>query len=166
MENLRKNGIRVIKFDAMKYSQKNSDWQHELDKIKQEAIEALNCGYDIAIDAAGEGKAQIYEKNKNRPDILNDISKIIQDTLSEIFEYISTNVKLGGAVVVGGDTVYNICKKLKVKGLKINGEVEPLIPCGIAVSGEIDGMHLVTKAGGFGSQEVLFKSIKYLGTMK
>jgi len=162
MKNLCKSGIKVVKFDAMRYSQKNSDWREEIDKIKKEVIKVLSCGYDIAIDGAGEGKVQIYERYKNHPDMLNDMSKIIQDTLFEIFEYVSANVKLGGAVVVGGDTVYNICNKLKVKGLKINGEVEPLIPCGISIGGQIDGMHLVTKAGGFGSQDVLLRSIKYL----
>ena len=162
LENLRKKGVRVLRLDMENRRRQNSGWLHEVENIKKEAVKTLLCGDDIAIDGAGEGKAQIYEAYKSSPESLRKMSRVIQDTISEIFECVSLEARIGGAVIAGGDTVFNICERLSVRGLVISGEIEPLIPCGYAAGGRIDGMPLVTKAGGFGSPDAILKSIRYL----
>jgi D-threonate/D-erythronate kinase len=86
----------------------------------------------------------------------------IQHILTEIFNYLNKEINLGGIIIVGGDTVFNICSRLHVKGFKIYGEVVPFIPCGFAIGGILDGMPVITKAGGFGTVDTILRSIKYL----
>ncbi len=155
-------GVKVLKLDITKCAKQDSGHQNEFAKIKKEALWFLSRGEDIVIDGAGAGKTQIYEEYKNDIDTMRNVSQIIQSTLSEIFDSLNHEVNLGGAVIVGGDTAFNICNRLSVRGLKIIGEVEPFVPCGKAIGGKLHEMNIITKAGGFGSDDVILKSIKHL----
>ena len=61
----------------------------------------------------------------------------------------------GGTILVGGDTALNVYEQCGAKGIRILGDVEPGIPWGRWIGGRLDGLPLVTKAGGFGSPETL-----------
>ena len=70
--------------------------------------------------------------------------------------------KFAGLFLSGGDIAVEVCRKLKVSAIEVIGEVEPGVPAGKLVGGQSQGMRVVTKAGGFGTEEVLMKSILYL----
>jgi uncharacterized protein YgbK (DUF1537 family) len=55
-----------------------------------------------------------------------------------------------------------VCAKLSVSAVRVYGEVEPGVPAGEVVGGVAQGMRVVTKAGGFGTDAALAKAISYI----
>ncbi len=70
--------------------------------------------------------------------------------------------KFGGLFLSGGDIAVAVCRCLSVAAISVLGEVEPGVPAGELLGGSFQGMRVVTKAGGFGTEEALVKSILYL----
>lgn len=62
---------------------------------------------------------------------------------------------LGATILVGGDTALKIYEQCGARGIRILGDVEPGIPWGRWIGGRLDGLPLVTKAGGFGNPDTL-----------
>ncbi|MFC1915769.1 four-carbon acid sugar kinase family protein [Chloroflexota bacterium] len=70
--------------------------------------------------------------------------------------------KFAGLFLSGGDIAVEVCRGLQVSAIQVHGEVEPGVPAGELIGGPYEGMRVVTKAGGFGTERVLVKSIAYL----
>lgn len=68
----------------------------------------------------------------------------------------------GAAILVGGDTALKVYEQCGARGIRILGDVEPGIPWGRWIGGRLDGIPLVTKAGGFGSPETLCDIARFL----
>jgi uncharacterized protein YgbK (DUF1537 family) len=65
-------------------------------------------------------------------------------------------------VSTGGDTSMQICESLKAQGIELIDEIEPGIPIGKIVGGDADGILIVTKSGGFGTDNVFIKIMEYM----
>jgi len=70
--------------------------------------------------------------------------------------------RLGGLVLTGGDLAMGVCRRLGASALSIQEEVLPGIPCSRLTDGPFKGLRLVTKAGGFGEKDALWRIIHYL----
>jgi D-threonate/D-erythronate kinase len=88
--------------------------------------------------------------------------KIIPRALGKIVIRLLAKVRLGGLVLTGGDLAMGVCQELSASALSIEEEVLPGIPCSTLTDGPFKGLHLVTKAGGFGEKEALWRIIQYL----
>ena len=71
-------------------------------------------------------------------------------------------VKLGGLVLTGGDLAMGVCERLSSSALRVEDEVLPGIPCSTLTDGPFRGLRMVTKAGGFGEKDALWRIIQYL----
>ena len=67
-----------------------------------------------------------------------------------------------GLVLTGGDTAIAVCRALGSSGLVVSREVAPGIPICALVGGPYDGAPIVTKAGGFGSEDALMVGLRTL----
>ncbi len=67
-----------------------------------------------------------------------------------------------GLVLVGGDTAMKLYQALGTAGIRIEGEVQPGVPCGSWIGGLLDGQPVVTKAGGFGQEDTLVRAVELL----
>ncbi len=65
-----------------------------------------------------------------------------------------------GLFLTGGDTAESVLRELGIGALDLLGEIEPGIPIGRTTGS--DPIHIITKAGGFGSPDVLQKSADVL----
>ena len=61
----------------------------------------------------------------------------------------------GTVLLSGGDTAQFVLHAARTCRVHLKGEVTFGIPWGTALDGDLQGCHLVTKAGGFGSRDVL-----------
>ena len=66
------------------------------------------------------------------------------------------------AILVGGDTALKVYEQCGAQGIRILGDVEPGIPWGRWIGGRMDGLPLVTKAGGFGNPDTLCDIARFL----
>jgi len=88
--------------------------------------------------------------------------QVIAATIAEVVAGILAKRKLAGLYLSGGDTAAEVCRKLSVSAILVRGEIEPGVPAAELIGGQGQGIRVVTKAGGFGTEAVLIKSISYL----
>ena len=67
-----------------------------------------------------------------------------------------------GLALTGGDISMAVCAALDCATIWLRGEVEPGIPWGRLLDGIRPGLPVVTKAGGFGTDESLVHAIRHL----
>ena len=69
---------------------------------------------------------------------------------------------VAGLFMTGGDVARAACRELGATALRALGEVQPGVPAGLLVGGPFDGLRVVTKAGGFGDDLTIVRSIHCL----
>jgi D-threonate/D-erythronate kinase len=64
-------------------------------------------------------------------------------------------------VVTGGDGARALADRWGCTGIAVHGVVREGIPFGVLVGGEVDGLPIVTKAGGFGGPDALVVAVQH-----
>ena len=82
--------------------------------------------------------------------------------LAHATAWICSRVRVLGLILTGGDTADAVCMALGMAGLEVVGEVQPGIPAANGIGGRGDGLRFVTKAGGFGDDYALVRSIDFI----
>ncbi|HEY81744.1 MAG TPA: four-carbon acid sugar kinase family protein [Dehalococcoidia bacterium] len=106
----------------------------------------------------GRGLALSSTFSQYAPELKHTIPAI----MAEIATKILASRRFAGLFLSGGDIALEVCRRLGVSAIRVHGEVEPGVPAGELIGGACQGMRVVTKAGGFGTEEALVKSISYL----
>ncbi len=70
--------------------------------------------------------------------------------------------RIGGLIATGGATARVMLNGLGAAGIELCGEVERGVPWGTVREGQADGVRLVTKSGGFGSADCLWRAWRSL----
>jgi uncharacterized protein YgbK (DUF1537 family) len=121
--------------------------------------EAKETAQDLVeVLAKGDGAILTTTFQKHLPGKETMIPGILGRAVVHLLE----NVRLGGLVLTGGDLAMGVCERLSSSALLIVEEVLPGIPCSILTDGPFKGLRMVTKAGGFGEKDALWRIIKYL----
>ena len=69
---------------------------------------------------------------------------------------------IAGLILSGGDVARATCEALGVTGIRILRELQPGIVVGEITGAVKEGMRVVTKAGGFGGDDAIVDTIRYL----
>jgi uncharacterized protein YgbK (DUF1537 family) len=147
----------VIELDTLNLIK--GEKRKELRKVIDKAIIAANEGKDVIIKSAKSRehatKTLRYGKKMGLTEI--EISEKIFSCLGEICEAIVKKGKIGGIALFGGSTAIKIIKRFGALGTKIEGEVSPGVPFCRIVGGKYNNLQVVTKAGGFGDEDIVTK---------
>jgi len=134
------------------------DREKELGKNIKTAQISLAKGYDTIL-ATPEKEYKIFsEKSNARIDFKMRINEFLAVIATEIIK----TCKLSGLVLTGGSTALKVIQNLKAKGVEIKKDLDFLTPIGALKGGSFDGLLIITKAGGFGKEDVLIKAVNYL----
>lgn len=137
-------------------------YMREYQRVLRQMMGHLSAGQSVIIDGAGESKGAILKQNHaDAAKILRD-GITIQNCLCSLAAQAVGNRLISGLFVIGGDTGMSIFRKLGAFGVRITNELEPYVPSGRLLGGKYHGLPIITKAGGFGSETVLVKSIGHL----
>lgn len=115
----------------------------------------------IILKTCKEDESEFEERLKQDPNEVTKSQKIVR-TLGAIVKQLNKLVNLKYIVTTGGDTSMQICKSLDAEGIELIDEIEPGIPIGKIVGGDADGILIVTKSGGFGTDNIFIKIIEYI----
>ncbi len=85
--------------------------------------------------------------------------EILAARLADLARRIVARGGIGKLVLSGGDIAAAVCRALAADALWLCGEVEPGVPHGVLVGGLGAGMRVVTKAGGFGDDETVWRQM-------
>ncbi len=83
------------------------------------------------------------------------VELLAQDARAWLLREAPQGLFLAGMIVTGGDTLLALLDALGARGVDLEREVAPGLPLGRIVGGPWAGTRLVSKAGGFGGEEVL-----------
>ena len=70
----------------------------------------------------------------------------------------------GAFCVSGGDTASMVLSALGADGIDVKGEVVTGVPWGLLLGGEMNGLPVVTKSGGFGAPDTLVRVAEFFHT--
>ena len=141
-------GIPILKLEVEKLDSLN---------VKPSSLRNL-LGKTNELISQGKGLAISSSFSNYVPTMTHKLPKI----MAEIAANILAINKFAGLFVSGGDIAIFVCRQLGVSAIEVHGEIEPGLPAGELIGGQYDGMRVVTKSGGFGTEEALVKSIEYL----
>jgi len=123
----------------------------------------LRAGKNVALDAAGTSKEAILSQTRGMREQLDRFSSTVQTLLRDAAAAAAAQVPLAALVLFGGDTAVAVLKQLGGQGIAIVNELEPYIPLGRLIGGAYAGLLVVTKAGGFGSEDSLLRILETRG---
>jgi uncharacterized protein YgbK (DUF1537 family) len=89
-------------------------------------------------------------------------SDAVAKCLGEVAAGAAISQPISGLILTGGSVAFSVCSALGIETIEIETELAPGIPSGRVLGGKWDGLRLVTKAGGFGEQDILPRAIEYL----
>ena len=93
---------------------------------------------------------------------LSGKERAIPAALGKVTCRLLRKIRLGGLVLTGGDLAMGVCRELGASALRVEEEVLPGIPCSTLIDGPFRGLRLVTKAGGFGEKDALWRITQFL----
>ena len=141
-------GIPILKLEVEKLNFQNGQ-PNSLRNLLEETDELISEGKGLAISSTFSQQIQ-------------NLTHSLPGIMAEIAARILASHKFAGLFLSGGDIAIHACRQLRVSAIKVRGEIEPGLPAGELIGGKYDGMRVVTKAGGFGTEEAIVKSIEYL----
>ncbi len=119
--------------------------------IKDKIEEALRKDRDIALKTSIEGfdgKTSSDEKGR-----------LVMDRLTSIASSIMASARVGGLILIGGETSYDLCRKIGAGTIDVFGEVESGTAYGTISAGQYKGMPLIIKGGSVGNRDSLIRSL-------
>jgi len=135
-----------------------------LNDLAIEAVNKLNSGEDLVIRTSRTvndvelAKLEGIKLGLSSLEIANTISQGLQKFMADILG----KVKISGLMVTGGATALQLLEGTNAEGIEVEEEIEPGVPIGKIVGGVLDGLSIITKAGGFGSQNVFCNGAEIL----
>jgi len=141
-------GIPILNLDAEKLNTAEI-LSGSLESILKEADKLLGEGKGLAISSTFSQYVPALKQS-------------MAGVMAEIVADILASHKFAGLFLSGGDIAVEVCRRLQVSAIRVHGEVEPGVPAGELIGGQCPGMRVVTKAGGFGTEDAMVKSITYL----
>ncbi|MBC7189980.1 four-carbon acid sugar kinase family protein [Candidatus Aerophobetes bacterium] len=151
VEKLReKESVEYVELDLSTIFTKNKEKEKYLKKAK----EALGRE-DNLILATPPNEFKIYQ---NKIFLKEKITELLGDLTTETVKA----CRVSGLILTGGSTALSVLNKLGAKGIQAKKDIDFLVPAGILKGGPFEGLPVVTKAGGFGREDVFVKAVKYL----
>ena len=153
--------IKVFKLAPLKILAEHGRYKNELNRLTKEIGAAFSAGKDVIVTSAESENdvlriRQAIETLKvNRIEAAEKISSFI----GEIASLIAEKFKVAGVMIIGGDTAIKVMKGIKAYGIAIEGEISPGIPYGVLLDGKLNGIPVITKAGGFGQEDIIIRAI-------
>ncbi|TMW72258.1 hypothetical protein FGB90_08590 [Alteribacter natronophilus] len=143
----RDNGIPVIEIDP-------SDLllNTPADLMKKQESEYKNSSLHLFVVSAVSDRPE--ELNAFTPD---EVGSRIANQLGKLGSFLMESGHYQLVYLTGGDIAFETCRSANIDLLTIAGELEEGIPVCKVTSGPYKGVHIITKAGGFGSKETIFR---------
>jgi uncharacterized protein YgbK (DUF1537 family) len=136
----------------------------EKERIMQIAGECVSAGEDMIIRSAPtrESVKNTFDAGEEAGIDRFTISEAIAGFLGELATELIRNIGIKGILLTGGDTAYKTAKCLNISGVVLKDEIEHGIPYGYFMNERYRNVIMVSKAGGFGNEDAIFKVLNFL----
>lgn len=154
--------VRGIRMEAYRLVYSKTEREQELAKAEEEAALTLSANLHTVLYSSGDREAIRLAQDagiRNGMDA-QEVSNAVSQALGESVSRVLRQVRVGGIVMTGGDTAKHACSALHAIEFRVFDEVESGVPIGLLMMDE--PLPAVTKAGGFGSDQVLLRALESL----
>jgi len=160
--NAESSGCTVLELNTFKILE--GDKSSEVRRMMDETERAVSRGFDVIISSARSKNSVLEDLKKGEELGISsvDVSNLIGSALGEIASEVAKIQGIAGLVLTGGTTAIRTFELMGSSGTQVDDEVSPGIPSAVVVGGKDAGLRIVTKAGAFGDDEAITRSIKYL----
>jgi uncharacterized protein YgbK (DUF1537 family) len=154
----------IIDVDPLGILEGGKQKEEELKRVIDEAAKSITRGLDVIITTARveEAATKTREESERLGLRALELSEALSLALGEVADRIAGHDKTTRLFLTGGSTATRACAAMGATGLIIETEVLPGIPSMRIIGGKHDGLRIVTKAGGFGTENAIAESMKYL----
>jgi uncharacterized protein YgbK (DUF1537 family) len=83
---------------------------------------------------------------------------VVADRMGELASRLVSTLRPAGLVLAGGDGALAVLTALSATGIRLSGEVADGVPLGYLTGGPNAGLPVATKAGGFGTDDILIRA--------
>ncbi|HTU00777.1 MAG TPA: four-carbon acid sugar kinase family protein [Candidatus Sulfotelmatobacter sp.] len=131
-------------------------YRRELERVVRKLRPEVTAGRDAILTLAQRNA------DPTRRPLRPTASRTLSEFLGQAARRLAGGGGLGGLVLCGGDIAMAACGALGARGVELRGEVEPGVPWGQLVGGDLAGLPTVTKAGGFGQPSAFARALRFL----
>ena len=168
--------LRVLR--ALDYMKSRPEWNGKdliirggslggIQAIVAAALAVLKAGEDLAfVSSASYDRAELEasvaagaEQGLSRDEVAEFTGRAISMLAAQILD----EVKISGLFLSGGDTAIHFIRQVGATGAEITFELTVGIPLMRLSGGRFDGLKVITKAGAFGTPQVLPMIMRKLG---
>ena len=149
---------RLITMNIAAVLGSSAEVAQELDRVLSEIKAALFPVGLVTVAWGDQSSTLSIIKDQQQNAAAHRIMHFIKHIGQGIGEYLGN----AGLVVIGGDTAYSFLQGISASGIAVEGEVQAGMPAGVISGGSAEGIPIVTKAGGFGSEKALVDAIDHL----
>jgi len=136
--------------------------RRELDRLRKAAEEAMRLSPRALVLYSSGGAEDVERARFKGAGLGMDVSAVsdaVSRALGELAAGIIDGFGIRHLVLTGGETARQVCFRLGARAIRLTGELEPGVPIGrLDDAGE---RWVVTKAGGFGSDQVLCDALRF-----
>ena len=119
-----------------------------VERMVETTADYLARGRDVILTTIGLGDSPLG-------------GQAVADRLAQVVRNLATEGRVGRLVFTGGDIAAAACTALEASALWLRGETQPGIPWGVLLGGVVPSQPVVTKAGGFGTDDALAAAIDH-----
>jgi D-threonate/D-erythronate kinase len=136
----------------------------EKKRILALTAESVSRGEDIIIRSAPTRDAvtRTFETGEGYGLDRFKVSESVASFLGEIASEIIKGIKIKGILLTGGDTAIKTVQNLNISGVILQDEIVHGIPYGYFAEEEYNETFIVSKAGGFGGDDAIFRVLNFL----
>jgi D-threonate/D-erythronate kinase len=133
-------------------------------RILQIVEECISAGEDLIIRTAPtrEYVTKTFEAAEEAGIEKLTVSETIAHFLGETAGDIIRDLRIKGILLTGGDTAFKTVKYLNISGVVLHDEIEHGIPYGHFAEEKYRNVIIVSKAGGFGNEDAIFRVLNFL----
>nr|WP_145405798.1 four-carbon acid sugar kinase family protein [Paenibacillus xylanexedens] len=159
---LRQSRIASVSFHSFKAVSAEEDRTAEMERVYDEIRTKALEGQDVVLYSTAESidielaRATGENRGLNPTEVSNEIVRAIGEICARLLE----EGLFKGVSMTGGDTAKQICMKWNISGFELLDELEIGVPISRFMG--IEDLYVITKAGGFGKQDVFIHAIQKL----
>ncbi|PAD28276.1 four-carbon acid sugar kinase family protein [Paenibacillus sp. 7523-1] len=159
---LGQTSVSSVAFHSFKAVSAAADRTEEMERVYKEVKAKSLAGNDVVLYSTAEqvdielARATGEARGLDHTEVSNEIVRAMGEICARLLE--EGNFK--GVSMTGGDTAKQICMKWNISGFELLDELEIGVPISKFIG--IEDLHVITKAGGFGTPEVFIHAIEKL----
>ncbi|OBX08156.1 hypothetical protein QV08_05800 [Gallibacterium salpingitidis] len=162
---LMNNSVAVIELNTRELIEN----QNYVDEIAQQAFSLLSQNKHLVLKTDSSFSARINIEEICKLFQLDRVSlgEKVCESLSVIVEATLTRIdsNISGLFLTGGDIAMQVARQLNLNNYRIAGEVEVGVPYGYFADEKFAHIPVITKAGAFGSDNVLQHSLEFIESL-